>query len=65
MPGMDYVMHVASPFPAKPPKHENEVINPALEGTRNVLNAAIKHGIKKVVLTSSVAAIYSGHGRNK
>jgi hypothetical protein len=30
MPGIDYVMHVASPFPPKPPKHEDEIIKPAL-----------------------------------
>ena len=55
-----YVVHVASPFPASNPTDEMEVIRPAVEGTENVLEACAKTkgGIKRVVLTSSVAAIY-------
>ncbi|MEM6722897.1 MAG: aldehyde reductase [Bacteroidota bacterium] len=56
----DYVLHVASPFPASQPKDENELIRPAVEGTRRVLNAARQAGVKRVVLTSSFAAI--GYG---
>ncbi|KAL4432959.1 hypothetical protein ABPG74_014473 [Tetrahymena malaccensis] len=57
-----YVLHVASPFnyEAKTPE---EIINPAVLGTRYVLNACVKHSqtIKKVVLTSSGKAIFEGN----
>jgi len=55
----DYLMHVASPFVIEDPKDENELIKPAKEGTLRALNAAKKAGIKRVVITSSVAAINS------
>ena len=54
-------MHVASPFPFIMPKNENELIRPAVEGTLRVLKAADKMGEKRVVLTSSFAAIGYTH----
>jgi nucleoside-diphosphate-sugar epimerase len=59
--GCEYVLHVASPFPAGVPKHENELIIPAREGAVRVLRAARDAGVKRVVLTSSFAAIGYGH----
>jgi len=59
--GCTYVLHVASPFPAKTPKHEDELIVPAREGTLRVLRAARDAGVRRVVLTSSFAAIGYGH----
>lgn len=61
--GCDFVLHVASPFPAEAPKDENELIRPAREGTLRVLHAAQKAGVKRVVLVSSTAAVLSGHER--
>jgi nucleoside-diphosphate-sugar epimerase len=58
--GCDYVLHVASPFPPDLPKHDDELIIPAREGTLRVLRAARDAGVKRVVLTSSFAAI--GYG---
>lgn len=58
--GIDVLVHSASPFPIASPKDENELIRPAVEGTRRALRAAHKAGVKRVVLTSSVAAIYGG-----
>jgi len=52
---------VASPFPATVPKDENELIVPAREGTLRVLRASRDAGVKRVVLTSSFAAIGYGH----
>jgi nucleoside-diphosphate-sugar epimerase len=53
-----YVLHVASPFPASAPKHENDLIIPAKEGTLRALKAAKAAGsVKRVVVTSSMAAI--------
>ncbi len=55
--GCAYVLHIASPFPAGVPKHEDELIVPAREGALRVLRAARDAGVKRVVLTSSFAAI--------
>lgn len=57
----DYVIHVASPIPAKAPDHENDLIVPAQEGTLRVLRAARDANVKRVVLTSSCGAVYYGH----
>jgi nucleoside-diphosphate-sugar epimerase len=60
--GCTYVLHVASPFPASVPEDENEIIQPAVEGTRRVLEASAGAGtVRRVVLTSSVAAVAFGH----
>lgn len=58
----DYVQHIASPFPIQQPKDEQELIRPAVDGTLRVLRAARDAGVKRVVLTSSFAAIGYGHG---
>lgn len=55
--GCDGVIHVASPVPIEQPKDPQELIVPAREGALNVLKAAQKAGIKRIVLTSSVAAV--------
>jgi nucleoside-diphosphate-sugar epimerase len=59
--GCEYVLHVASPFPPSVPKHEDELIVPAREGALRVLRAARNAGVRRVVLTSSFAAIGYGH----
>ena len=59
--GSEYVMHIASPFPVHVPKDENELIVPAREGALRVLRAARDAGVKRVVLTSSFAAVGYGH----
>ena len=63
--GCDYVMHVASPIPISAPKHEDDLIVPAREGTLRVLRAARDANVKRVVLTSSCGAIYYGHPPQK
>ena len=59
MMGCELVLHTASPFFVGQPKDaEQELCRPAREGTRNVLDAANRTAsVKRVVLTSSVAAI--------
>ena len=56
----ELVIHTASPFFITGIKNpEEELIRPAREGTRNVLESAKRNlTVKRVVLTSSVAAIY-------
>jgi nucleoside-diphosphate-sugar epimerase len=63
--GCEFVLHVASPFPLRVPKDENELIIPAREGTLRVLRAARDAGVKRAVLTSSFAAIGYGHEATK
>jgi dihydroflavonol-4-reductase len=57
MEGAQALLHTASPFPLSSPKDENDLIRPAVEGTRRALRAAQAAGVARVVLTSSVAAI--------
>ena len=64
--GCEIVHHCASPFFFTTPGGDpmNGFVKPALQGTRNVLLAAIKANVKRVVLTSSCAAITWGHVNN-
>jgi nucleoside-diphosphate-sugar epimerase len=59
MEGCELVLHTASPYFIREPKDaEQEFCRPAREGTRNVLDAANRTpSVKRVVLTSSIAAI--------
>lgn len=59
--GCDHVLHVASPFPAGEPSNEDELIVPAREGALRALRAARGAGVKRVVMTSSFAAVGYGH----
>jgi nucleoside-diphosphate-sugar epimerase len=63
--GCEYVLHVASPLPPSLPKNEDELIVPAREGTLRVLRASRDAGVKRVVQTSSFAAIGYGHPERK
>jgi len=60
--GCEAVLHAASPFPTKPVSDPQVLIGPARDGTLRVLRAAAAAGVRRVVLTSSVAAIAYGHG---
>jgi dihydroflavonol-4-reductase len=60
---IDYVQHIASPFPRELPKHENDLIFPAKQGTLNILKAAAENHVKRVVMVSSLAAVV--YGKNK
>ena len=55
--GCEYVLHVASRLPLNIPKNEDELIVPAREGALRVLRASREAGVKRVVLTSSFAAV--------
>src|SRR5258707_684437 len=59
--GCDYVLHVASPLSSSVPRDENELIIPARDGTLRVLRASREAGVKRVVITSSTAAVAYGH----
>ncbi len=61
--GCSHVVHVASPLPTGAVRHEDDLIVPAREGALRALRFAHAAGVKRVVMTSSVAAIAYGHGR--
>ncbi len=60
--GCQYVQHVASPLPSSNPKSDDELVIPARDGALRVLKAARDAGVKRVVMTSSVASIAYGRG---
>ena len=60
--GCTYVLHVASPLPVRQPRNHDVLVRPAREGALRVLKAARDAGVRRVVLTSSFAAIGYGHG---
>ncbi len=60
--GADYVLHVASPVPIVDPKSDDELVRPARDGALRVLKASRDAGVKRVVMTSSIAAIAYGRG---
>ena len=55
--GVEDVHHVASPIPVAQPDDPEELIGPARDGTLRVLGAAVAAGARRVVLTSSFAAV--------
>ncbi|MBU2357437.1 MAG: NAD-dependent epimerase/dehydratase family protein [Alphaproteobacteria bacterium] len=57
MEGVAAVIHTASPFPAKTPRQEADLIRPAVDGVLRALRAAEAAGVRRVVMTSSTAAI--------
>lgn len=63
--GCRFVLHVASPVPRSRPKTTAEVVMPAVEGALRVLRAAARHGVERVVLTSSTASVFSGQPRDR
>jgi dihydroflavonol-4-reductase len=60
--GATFVQHVASPLPTTNPKNDDDLIRPARDGALRVLKAARDAGVKRVVMTASVACIAYGHG---
>lgn len=54
--GCRYVLHVASPVVLSEPRNPDDLVRPARDGTQRVVRAAIKAGVERIVVTSSVAA---------
>ena len=56
--GCDYVMHTASPYEINVKNPQTDLVDPAVNGTETVLESCLKSGgVKRVILTSSIAAI--------
>jgi dihydroflavonol-4-reductase len=62
--GCDYVLGVASPFPRGATRDPDRLIAAARDGALRVLGAARDAGVRRVVLTSSFAAIGYGHPKS-
>jgi nucleoside-diphosphate-sugar epimerase len=59
--GATYVLHAASPVTTGAAADEASMVRPAVDGARAVLNAAVREpGVRRVVFTSSVAALCEG-----
>ncbi len=65
MAGIEFVQHIASPIPAGEPKDPDDLIVPAREGALRALRFAKAADVKRVVMTSSMAAIAYGHGQGR
>lgn len=61
MEGVVGVLHLASPFTLEEPRHPDDHVRPAVEGTLRVMKAAADVGIPRFVQTSSTVAIIYGH----
>jgi nucleoside-diphosphate-sugar epimerase len=61
MDGVRYLQHTASPFILETPKDPEDLIRPAVDGTRRAVEAALASKVERIVLTSSIAAIQYGH----
>jgi dihydroflavonol-4-reductase len=59
-----YIVHTASPVPSGPVEDAAEVVEPARAGTLRALHAARSAKVRRVVLTSSTAAVIWGHSRD-
>lgn len=60
MEGCELVFHTASPFTSEFKNPQTELIDPAVKGTENVLETAKQtSSVKRVVVTSSCASIYT------
>jgi dihydroflavonol-4-reductase len=57
MGGASALVHTASPFPIAPPKNPDDLVRPAVDGTRRALCAAKTAGVSRVILTSSAIAV--------
>lgn len=63
--GCDYILHIASPFPNAQPKDPQELIVPARDGALRVVRAGLAAGVKRIVMTSSVAAVRGDGGPSR
>jgi dihydroflavonol-4-reductase len=55
--GCRFMLHVASPFVLAKPKDPDDIIRPAVEGTRRAVEAALDAGVERVVITSALATV--------
>jgi len=59
--GCKYIIHTAGPSLSYEPKNPDILMKPLVEGTMNVLNAGLKQGVKKSVITSTIGTMWLGN----
>ncbi len=65
MQGASTLMHTASPFPISAPVHPDDLIRPAVQGTLRALSAARAAGIRRIIVTSSIAAMIDSRNQGE
>jgi len=55
--GVNYVQHLASPFPLTQPKNREALVPSAREGSLRVVQAALRAKVERIVMTSSIVAM--------
>jgi nucleoside-diphosphate-sugar epimerase len=63
MAGADAVMHTAMVVPDKEPRDPAVLVRPAVEGTARVLRFANDAGVRRIIVTSSIATVGYGLGQ--
>lgn len=58
--GVSYIIHVASPLPGATKLTEDQMIIPATEGMKTILESAKLYKVKKIIVTSSLATMVGG-----
>ena len=58
--GCSYVIHVANPLPGVTKISDEEFLRPAVEGMQSILDGCVRYGVKKLIVTSSLAAMVGG-----
>ena len=56
--GCRYIFHIASPFPMKVSSNRENLLPVAVDGTLRVLNAGLNAGVKQIIKTSSIVAMF-------
>ena len=62
---INYIVHTASPSPNKKYSYSSQLIDLTIDSTLRVLKYASKNGVKRVVLTSSLATISYGNNKDQ
>ncbi|CAN1756404.1 Cinnamoyl-CoA reductase 1 [Linum perenne] len=62
--GCQGVFHTASPVTDDPVRYSEQMVEPAVVGTKNVINAASEAKVRRVVFTSSIGAVYMDPNRS-
>lgn len=58
--GVSHIIHVASPLPGAAKLKDEDMIVPAVEGMKAILEAAQAQRVKKLIVTSSLATVIGG-----
>ena len=62
--GVNALIHTASPVPVRQPKDADDLIRPARDGALRAAKAAYAAGVRRMVMTSSIAAVDNGWGKS-